>query len=300
MRITIEQLRGFVTLAATASFTQAAEALHLSQPALTARIRQLEEALDLKLFDRSTRSVKLSDEGRMLLPTFLQLVGDLEGAVLKARERSKRANGIIRMACLPSCAGYLLPSLIKEFRAQYPDASFVVNDAVNSNILRLVRDGDVDFGICSLEQEEVDIEWTELYADTMHVVFARGHKLEKAKRLSVQDLTQFPLVLTTRGTSVRDVVDRGFAALGLSATPACEVNYMSTAVALAKSGMGVAILPASAIELSLDGLGTRPIDDPAFARKIALIRRKSASNRAIVQQFIGLLLQRTAVAAPKR
>src|SRR4029450_3460481 len=90
MRVTFGQVRGFVTVASTGSFTQAAEALHLSQPALTTRIRQLEEALDIRLFDRNTRSVALTDAGRMLLPIFLRLVGDLEGAVMKARERAGR------------------------------------------------------------------------------------------------------------------------------------------------------------------------------------------------------------------
>src|SRR5262245_37283032 len=96
MRVTFAQVRGFVTVASTGSFTQAAEVLHLSQPALTTRVRQLEEALELRLFERTTRSVELSDAGRMLLPIFMRLIADMEGAVLKAREQVNKADRIVR------------------------------------------------------------------------------------------------------------------------------------------------------------------------------------------------------------
>jgi DNA-binding transcriptional LysR family regulator len=286
-------------LAAAGSFTKAAKVLHLSQPALTTRIRQLEEALNLRLFDRSTRSVRLSDEGVVLLPTFLQLVGDLESAVLKARERSKRSEQIIRLACLPSCASHWLPPLISEFRVKNPKALFVVNDGVDSIIRRMVMDREVDFGVCTFEPEEVDLEVIELYTDTLVAVFAAGHRIEKVQRLTVKELSKHPLILMTRGSSVRHVIDRTFAAAACAATPACEVNYMSTALALAKSGVGVAILPASAMELSLNGFRIRPIDDPGFVRKLALIRRQSAGCRSIVQDFISLALRRASSLTPR-
>jgi DNA-binding transcriptional LysR family regulator len=291
MRVTFSQVRGFVTVASTGSFTQAAQVLHLSQPALTTRIRQLEEALDLRLFDRNTRSVELSDAGRMLLPIFLRLVGDLEGAVLKARERAHRANSIIRLACLPSCAATRLPELIKQFRSQYPESSFVVEDAINSQIRTLVRDGQVDFGIGAYEGEEIDLDFDDLFADHLQAVFSPGHALEALERISVNDLIRFPLILINRGSSIRQAVDQAFAAWGISTAPACEVTYMSTAVALVQAGLGVAILPSSAVELRSPGIAVRPVDDIAFVRRLVLVRRKSAALRTIVQRFIDTLMQ---------
>jgi DNA-binding transcriptional LysR family regulator len=286
MRVTFGQVRGFVTVASTGSFTQAAEVLHLSQPALTTRIRQLEEALDLRLFDRNTRSVQLSDAGRMLLPIFLRLVGDLEGAVLKARERSKRANSTIRLACLPSCAATLLPELISRFRARFPDASFVVEDAINSQIRTLVRDGQVDFGIGAFEGDELDLAFDELFVDNLQVVFPPGHPLERTPRVTVAEVTQYPLILINRGSSIRQAVEQAFAASGFSAAPACEVTYMSTAVALVQAGLGVAILPSTAVEVRSPGIAARPVEDHSFVRRLVLVRRKSAAVRTVVQQFI--------------
>jgi DNA-binding transcriptional LysR family regulator len=286
MRVTFGQVRGFVTVASTGSFTQAAEVLHLSQPALTTRIRQLEEALDLRLFDRNTRSVELSEAGRMLLPIFLRLVGELEGAVLKAREQSKRANSIIRLACLPSCAASLLPLVVSRFREEYPEATFVVEDAINSQVRALVRDGHVDFGIGAFEGDEVDLVFDDLFADNLQAVFPPGHPLDGVKPVTVHELTQHPLILINRGSSIRQAVDEAFAAWGVSAMPACEVTYMSTAVALVRSGLGVAILPSTAVELRANDIIARPVEDNLFVRRLVLVRRKSAAVRSIVQRFI--------------
>lgn len=298
MRVTFAQVRGFVTVASTGSFTQAADVLHLSQPALTTRIRQLEEALDLKLFDRTTRSVELSDAGRMLLPIFMRLVADMEGAVLKARERSGRAHSIIRLACLPSCAATLLPEVISQFRAEHPDATFVVEDAINSHIRTLVRDGRVDFGIGAYETEEVDLTFEDLFTDTLQVVFPPRHPLDSVDRVTVDELTKYPLILINSGTSIRTAVEHAFAKLGLSAALACEVTYMSTAVALVRAGLGVSILPSTALEARSPGIVTRVVEDEGFTRRLVLIRRKSAGVRTITRQFMEAVVEEFAARAP--
>ena len=286
MRITFSQVRGFVTVASTGSFTRAAEVLHLSQPALTSRIHQLEDALDLRLLNRNTRSLELTDAGKELLPIFRRLVSDLEGAVNNAREHSRRSNSIIRIACLPSCAATLLPDLISKFQAQRPEATFVVQDAVNSQIRSSVREGHVDVGICVYEGEEPDLVFQDLFEDDLNVVYRPGHPLHSAKRVTMAELTNYPLILINRGSSIRDAVEKAFAAGGLSVSPACEVTYMSTAVALVQAGMGIAILPSTAVEIRSAGILARRVDDRFFVRKLALVKRKSASPTKIVQQFV--------------
>ena len=286
MRITFSQVRGFVTVASTGSFTKAADVLHLSQPALTTRIRQLEEALDLRLLNRNTRSLELTEAGKELLPIFRRLVGDLEGAVNNAREHSRKSNAIIRLACLPSFAATLLPDLISKFQAKRPEATFVVQDAVNSQIRTLVREGHVDFGVCVYEGEEPDLVFEELFEDDLAVIYRPGHPLHSAKRVTMAELVQHRLILISRGSSIRDAVEKAFAAGGLSVSPACEVTYMSTAVALVQAGMGIAILPSTAIEVRSAGILARRIDDSGFVRKLVLVKRKSAMLPKVVQQFV--------------
>lgn len=285
LRITFSQVRGFVTVSSTNSFTRAAEVLNLSQPALTSRIQQLEEALELRLFDRNTRSVELTDVGRELLPVFLQVVNDLEGALINARDHAARSGGVVRLACLPSCAATLLPDLIRRFRADRPEATFLVEDAVDAKVRARVIEGAVDFGICAHDGEDPELELDPLFDDQLQAVLRPGHPLAQADRITVEDLTRQPLILTNRGSSVRTVVERAFAAQGLTVTPACEASYMATAAALVRAGLGIAILPSSALETRASDVVARPIDAPGFSRTLVLARRRGVPLRRIAAAF---------------
>lgn len=287
MHVTLGQIRAFVTVASTASFRRAADVLHLSQPALTNRIRQFEEELGLRLFDRNTRNVELTTLGRDLLPIFRRVVGEFETAVVNARDSVTRAKGVIRLACLPSCAASLLPDVIREFQHESMGVTFVVRDVVNSNIASLVRSREVDFGIGVKEDVHSDLEWSPLFNDELHVVYASpgGSRIEPTSCAAL--LAQQPLILMSRGSSVRERVDEVLATLGIPALATCEVNYMSTAVALVQAGLGITILPSSAVELKTQAdVRSRPIDVPGFAREIALVRRKGSTLHPSAEAFI--------------
>jgi len=290
MRLTFAQVRSFVTVASMGSFTQAAEVLQLSQPALTSRINQLEEALEVRLFERTTRSVELTDAGRTMLPIFLRLVAEMEDAVSRAREQAQRAQGIVRLACLPFCAATFLPELIARFRGRYPDATFVVEDVVNRQICALVRDRQVDFGIGAYAGEEPDFAFDDLCTDRLQVVLPSDHPLTSVERVTVDELTQHPLILINRGSSLRAAMDDAFAKSGFSPMPVCEVKHVSTAVALARAGLGVTVLPASAAETQATGLVTRVVDDVPFLWRLVLIRRKAAGLPTMVQQFVNTVI----------
>jgi len=287
MHISLGQIRAFVTVASTRSFTRAAEVLALSQPALTNRVRQFEEALGLRLFDRSTRSVELTHTGRELLPIFLRLVTEFEGAVVNARDFVSKAKGVVRLACLPSCAATLLPDLIARFQLDHPNVTFEVEDALNSSIATLVREDRVDFGIGMADEADGDLEQIKLFDDALIVVHPAGHPIAEPAKVTVEALASHPLILMNRGSSVRDLVDGAFIAAGRTATPACQVRYMTTAVALVRAGLGLAILPSTAVEIrTQENVRARPIDDPAFTRTIVLMRRRHSPVRPIVQTFI--------------
>jgi len=287
VHVTLGQIRAFVTVASTASFRRAADVLHLSQPALTNRIRQFEEELGLRLFDRNTRNVELTTLGRDLLPIFRRVVGEFETAVVNARDSVTRAKGVIRLACLPSCAASLLPDVIRDFQHENPGVTFVVRDVVNSNIASLVRSREVDFGIGVKEDVYSDLLWRPLFNDELHVVYASPGRSRVEPKSCAALLAQQPLILMSRGSSVRERVDEVLATLGIPALATCEVNYMSTAVALVQAGLGVTVLPSTAVELKTQAdVRSRPIDIPGFAREIALVRRKGSTLHPSAEAFI--------------
>ena len=140
MNITLRQVRAFVVVARFSSFTRAADLLHLTQPALTVQIRQLEQALGVKLFDRSTRAVELTRTGRELLPVLERLLGEFDAVVVSTREMATMRYGTVRMAALPSVAATVLPPLIARFKQRHPHIRITVRDSVGERINAMVRE----------------------------------------------------------------------------------------------------------------------------------------------------------------
>ena len=130
MNINLRQLRAFVSIGRLGSFTRAAEALHATQPALSAQIRDLEEALGVKLFDRNTRSVSLTQAGEDLMPSVDTVLADLTSVVARARDVARRNTGRVTVAALPSLAATLMPRVIARMRDEHPGIVVVIKDAL--------------------------------------------------------------------------------------------------------------------------------------------------------------------------
>src|SRR5690349_18971038 len=128
MNVSTRQLRAFVLLAAQRNFTRAAAAMHLSQPAFSALIRQLEDALGLRLFDRSTRSVELTVEGREFELSARRVLDEFDGALAGVRDQAARRRGRVSIALLPSLAAGWLPPVLAGFRSAYPGIELQVAD----------------------------------------------------------------------------------------------------------------------------------------------------------------------------
>ena len=143
----LRQIRAFVTVAQLGSFTRAASLLNLSQPALTVQIRNLEEALGVRLFDRNTRTVSLTRMGRELVPALQRILRDLDAVVAEARDVAAQRHGIVRLAALPSFAAGVLPEIIAQFRETNPKISFVIHDVIASGVIAQVREEQVDLGL---------------------------------------------------------------------------------------------------------------------------------------------------------
>lgn len=273
MNFSLRQLRAFSAVARTASFTRASESLHLTQPALTVQIRGLEEALGVRLFDRSTRQVRLSAAGRELLPVLERALRDIDSVARSSRELAAGHRGVVEVAALPSISSTLLPEAIAKLRAGRPGIAVRIRDTTAQRILALVRAEEVDFGIGSFARVDQGMTLEPLTSDRMHAVFPAGHALARRRRLALADLVAHPLVFMDTTSSVRALVERAFASAGLAVTPAYEVTYMSTAVGLARAGLAIALLPGSAFELdALEGLASRELKEPSLERRIGVVR----------------------------
>ena len=292
MDLNLREIRAFIAVAQTGSFTRAAGRLHLSQPALTVQIRRLEDIVGTRLFDRNSRSVALTPVGRELLPVLQKSLHDMENVLHDARALSEGTRGQIRIACLPSFAASVLPDFILAFRNTMPTVAFTIRDVVASVVNQLVRNEDVDLGLTGGDVSDPALEVLHAGEDRLCVICPSGHPLTRKRRVHVEDVARFPVVLTAAGTSVRAVVDAAFEDAGCTPALTCEPTYMMTAVALVRAGLGVTILPVSAREIRAEPtLVSRPIDDPRFVRRIALVKKRGRTLPPVTRAFIDAIAQ---------
>jgi len=290
MNINLRQLRAFVSIGRLGSFTKAADALHATQPALSAQIRELEDALGVKLFDRSTRSVTLKQAGEDLLPVVDNVLGDLGSVVARARDVARRNTGRVTIAALPSLAATLMPTAVAQMRARHPGITVVIKDALAERIIGLIRADEVDLALTSAPPIDPQLQFTALLTDRMVAVLPNGHPLAEAKIVRLADLLASPMVLMDRDSSVRRIVDAACASIGRMAEPAFEAAYMSTAIGLVRAGLGATLLPSSAAELrATSDLTIRDLDTPRIERELGVLKQRRRAYSPAAEAFVAVL-----------
>jgi LysR family transcriptional regulator, carnitine catabolism transcriptional activator len=288
--IDLHQLRSFVAVARLGNFTRAAERLNLSQPSLSLQIRQLEQAIGLRLLDRSTRSVALTRAGEDFLPTAARLLDDFQSAIGTVADLAARRRGRVAVAVLPSVAAELLPRAIALLRARHPDIVVSLRDDVAEHIPARVRSGEVDFGLGAIDGVDADLSGAPLIADELIAVLPRAHPLANGAKTSWRALARHPFVAMSRDSSVRLLTEQAFARNGLRLEPAFEAKYMSTAIGLVAQGLGVGALPSSAVSMVRQaGLAHAEIHGPVMKRRIGIMTRRGRSLSPAAQALVGML-----------
>ena len=290
MHITYQQLRAFAAVAREGSFTHAAVVLHTTQSALSSRIAQLESAFGARLFDRSTRSVRLTQIARDLLPSVERILGDTEALVGQTKDISAGVVGRVVMAALPSVSATILPQAIEQFRSENPRISLVLRDALAERMAHMVKSDEVDFAISSPIVGDTLFEFTLLATDRMSAVFPSKHPLRTVKHLKLEQLVDYPLILMDRSSSVRHVIEDALRAKGRLAQPAFEVAFMSTAIGMVRAGLGVSVLPSASLEVQSAGdLECRNFSDRVLTRRIGILKRRGRAMAPAALKFVSFL-----------
>ncbi|MEJ7806617.1 MAG: LysR family transcriptional regulator, partial [Telluria sp.] len=163
MNPSLRQLRAFVALARTGSFTLAAEYLHVTQAALSGLIKELESTLGVRVVDRSTRKIALTDVGRELYPLLSKMIDDLDGALRDIANHTQLQKGVVRIAAPQLMACTLLPEVIAAYRATYPEIQVRLVDCAVEHVTPRVVSGEVDFGIGPERDGTAQVEATVLF-----------------------------------------------------------------------------------------------------------------------------------------
>jgi DNA-binding transcriptional LysR family regulator len=278
MLVSVRQIKACLAIVRAGNFTKASAEIHLSQSALSVQIRQLEEALGVQLFDRNRRRVTLTAIGRELVPRFERIVREMDAVALHTRDLSELARGVVTVATIPSIAAKLLPRTIRTLTGNYPGLTVQVRDTVAQHVVELVKSGEVDFGIGSLSKTDRELELQPLMIDRFYAYVAPDYAIDTERAHTLAELAAFPLILPVRESSVRMAVDKVGARVKCAIEPAYEAVYNSTILGFARDGLGVAIMPESAVDSESDAaLRAIRIHRPAIERRISIITRRGHS-----------------------
>ena len=292
MRINYElhDLQAFVAVAERGSFRQAADDLFLSQSALSRRIDKLEEGLGVKLFERTTRRVRLTNVGQTFLLNVRTALDDLEDAVLGVADLAAHRTGTVTLACVPTAVWHFLPEVLKRFSARFPRIRVRVHDESAQDVLNLVLNGEADFGINFAGAENPEIVFEPIYVESYVLAMRRDHPLATRKVLSWKETVDERYISVAKSSGNRSVIDAALAGVEKHPLIFCEVNHVSGVLALVEAGMGVAAVPGlSVLPERLEGIVGVPLVNPEIKRTLGLISKRSHSMAPAARTLFEML-----------
>jgi DNA-binding transcriptional LysR family regulator len=273
-RFDLDDLQAFRAVAELGHFSRAAERVHLSQPAFSRRIDKLEQALEVKLLERSTRRVALTAVGREFLRRVQGVLDELDATLLGIRGVAATRMGEVTVACVPSTVYYAVSGVVQRFRAEYPRTRVKILDAGANEVLAAVVRGDADFGLNFIGSQESGIEFATLVEERFVAACRRDHPLAGRRRVAWADLAAHDVVAVAQSSGNRLLLDQALAGLDLKLRTVCEAQHVTAMLGLVEAGLGVAAVPAMAMPgADHPQLVSIPLDTPVVTRRMGLIRR---------------------------
>jgi len=273
-------LESFVEVARRGNVSRAAEALFLTQPAITARLKALENDIGTKLFVRSSRGMKLSDAGRAFLPYAERTMTTVdEGRQLIANLRQGTVGALV-IAAAPAVSTYVLPEILRAFRTTHPKVRLGVKTGHTEEVLEMVLRGEAHVGI-GRPIRHPDIELIPILDDEMLLVVSARHAFARRGKVRMDELAAERLILFDRTSSYHELTSSLFRQAGVVPTSTLELDNVEAAKKMVQQGLGVALLPRMALVVELKSGSLRPvklIGAPPLSRPIVALRRKDAGE----------------------
>jgi len=290
MNVTIKQLQAFVAVAKSGSFAEACTLVHLSQPALSIAIKNLEEAVGGKLLERSTRSVALTPEGAEFFPVAKRLLADWERSLEDVHNLFALRRGKLDIAAMPTFASSLLPVILAEYHEKYADINVTVHDVIAESVVDMVRDGRVELGVTFDPGEARDLNFKPLFRDKFVAVLPQGHPLLGKTRLQWRDLQNYPYIALQRPSSIRLLIDQMLQDHGITLTPDFEAHQLASIGRMITTGLGISVVPAlSGGQMEEMGAQCRPVTAPVITRNVGVITRKRHPQSVATEAMMAVI-----------
>lgn len=281
----LQQLHAFIAVAERGSFRAAAEHIHLSAPALSRRIEKLESIIGTRLFNRTTREVDLTSNGRIFLERARAAIDDLESAILGISDIAATRSGRVTVACVPSAALYFLPQVISSFSLKYPAIRIRVIDESMNQTLQSVLTGESDFGIGFMNTRMPEITFEGIHNDPFVVAMRREHPLAGRKSIHWSQIENERLISVARSSGNRQLLDDAMSKVGLIPNFAFEVSHIGTLLGMVEAGLGIAAVPRTALPVNHPDVIGLPLKNPVISRSLGLLRKHGSTLRPAAAMF---------------
>ncbi|MFO7592622.1 MAG: selenium metabolism-associated LysR family transcriptional regulator [Pseudomonadota bacterium] len=284
------RLQVFHTVARLLSFTKAAESLHMTQPAVTFQVRQLEEYFNTRLFDRTHNRISLTEAGQRVYEyadKIFALYAEMENSV---RDLTGEVSGVLLLGASTTIAEYMLPALLGDFKGKYPEVSIRLQVANTDGIVSMVENNVIDLGVVEAPVSNKNLVVENCRMDKMVLIVPPGHELAEKESVPISDLTNFPYICREEGSGTREVMLEAVSKAGANPQDLNIVMELGSPEAVkgaVEAGMGISILSSATIEkeLKLGSLIAVDLDVP-LERPFSFVHQKQKFRLRAMEKLL--------------
>lgn len=280
-------LQAFIKVAETGSFSIAARQLFLTQPAISKRIKQLEQQFGSTLIHRKGKQLQLTQTGRNLLPKAREIIDKIQSAKQQIADMEGSPMGSISMATSHHIGLHRLPPILRAYTSEYPDVDLDLNFMDSEKACQMIANNDLDIAVVTLPFEEsAKLDFTPVWNDQLMITCATQHPMCLQNTLSLADLMHYPAVLPSHGTFTRDAIELALSEVISELKISLETNYLETIKMMVSVGLGWSILPQSMIDGSLQTLSI-----PGFesSRQLGIVMHNQRNPSRAVKAMLEII-----------
>lgn len=291
MNVNLKLLQAFLIVAEHCSFRSAAIEANRSQSAISTQIKQLEAQLGVSLFHRTTRSVRLTNEGEQLLDCVRRALQEVDGGLRKIAESVDLRSGHVSLGCSPTVAATQLPYVLTAFGHSYPEVKLFVQELTSADLYQSIRKRDVDFGI-GPACEDPDLICQAILEEELYALVPNRLFQAVQPFISFDELVRMPILVLNPATALRTLIEQTASDQGQSLSTNYQFTQMQTVITSAIAGLGAAILPKIALPAEPHpDIQILRIVHPVMTRKVAIITLRGQSLSPAATRLASLVHQ---------
>lgn len=286
----LDRLRGFVETAREKSFTRAAEKLFLTQPAVSLQVKALEDEFGEDLFERHGKQILLTEAGRLLFARAEAILEMAEQIRQDMADIGQLHTGRLSIGTSDTNCAYVLPPAVKAFRQAHPGVEIRLTDRMSPEVVRLVLEGAVDFGLATLPVTEPRVRTRPLFIREDVAISSATHRLASEETVDLQALGGCAMLMLERGSTSRGLMDRMFAAAGLQPQVIMELGSIEVIKRFVEVGFGIAVVPEVAVRDEVSSGRLTAIRVAGLpVRQVGMVRREGGRLSRAAEAFMRFL-----------